>query len=120
LQISDIGLRGEGFEIGGAVDRCKLVGYTRFLTGAACLRSEAVLGGWMIVEALTQPGYVFSRTSDFAVLVAGHGQDARGTDTARMAVPHKARGTGVRNEEAPPTGGGANQRSRRNLALDGG
>jgi len=72
----------------------------------------------------------------------GHGQDARGTDAARMAAPQEARatmakpvpsevegmavpqnrtrGTGPRNEEAPPKGGGANQRSWVNLALDGG
>ena len=30
------------------------------------------------------------------------------------------RGTGARNKEAPPAGGGANQRSWANLALDGG
>ena len=32
----------------------------------------------------------------------------------------RTRGTSVWNEEAPPTGGGANKRSWANLALDGG
>ena len=32
--------------------------------------------------------YVFSRTTDFAVLLAGHGLEARAT-TARMAVPRR-------------------------------
>ena len=41
--------------------------------------------------------------------LAGRGK--RGRDDPRE---------GPRNEEAPPTGGGANQRSGRNLALDGG
>jgi hypothetical protein len=41
------------------------------------------------IEALAGPpsgGYVFNRTTDFAVFLVGHGLEARAT-TARMAVP---------------------------------
>jgi hypothetical protein len=60
-------------------------GFAGHRSSSNCFRNA----GARPIEALAAPpslGFVFNRTTDFAVFLVGHGLEARAT-TARMAVP---------------------------------